>query len=226
MSDAGSGRERADGRRADGPGADAAGRERPEYGEYATPEEQAAASGMTLEEFLERGRPRPRAAGAVEDAPREATGVGARPVASAPPPYATADAPRRSRRWDVLLTVVLIGMGTFSTINGIATYPDLPTTLASAYELYGYTGPVEPVGLARAVGIALAIIEPVVLLIAIAISVRRLRHGKVSFFVPLIAGVVVGIVAAALFATVVFSDPGFLGYLTSVSTPTSPPSTN
>lgn len=165
----------------------------PEYGEYATPEEQAAASGVQP-----HWDP---------------------PVVAEPEPAGAAP-----QRWDVVLTIVLVAIGTFITINSIAGYADLPGTLAQIYAAYGYEGAVASAELASRVGIVLSIVNPALLVIAVVISAARLRAGRVTFWVPLLIGAIATVVSIVLFGVVLAGDPAFVDFLgTRTPVPTGTP---
>lgn len=162
----------------------------PEYGEYATPEEQAAAIGTVPE--------------AMQDITPQAT-----PHAAVETPSSTL-AP--ARRWDVIATVALVVFGAYVTFSSIPQYADLQATIEQVFAGYGYTGTYANPSLAHGVGIALNIVQPIGLLIAVVFSARRLRSGRISFWIPLSTGIIVGIVSLALMAVVFLSDPSFMAF--------------
>lgn len=167
---------------------------RPEYGEYASPEDQAAASGVQP-----HWEPPAVAGGAPE------------PERAAP------------RRWDVVLTVLLVAIGAYTTINSVGAYLDLPGTFQRLYDAYGYTGTFPATDLARPIGVVLAIVEPVALVLAVALSARQMRRGRVTFWIPLTIGAVATILASVLLVVVLWQDPGFVQFLgtpPAVTTPT------
>jgi hypothetical protein len=163
----------------------------PQYGEYATAEEQAGASGLPLGE----GQAVPAPAG----------------QRSAVPVVAPA-----RRHWDFTLTLVLIAIGAFASINGIAASAELPETLRQVYAMYDYDGPGASAGLVRAIGMAMAVTPPILSVVAIVLSVARLRAGRIAFFIPLLAGVVAVLITIALMATLLTADPAFLEHLSAL----------
>ncbi|MFT4123674.1 MAG: DUF6264 family protein, partial [Microbacteriaceae bacterium] len=122
------------------------------------------------------------------------------------------------RRWDLVVTVLLVAFGTLTTIDGMAGWLDLPATLSQLYTALGYDGAVEPVALAGRVGVALAILNPALLVIGIVVSSLRLRGGRLGFVWPLGTGIVAAFVSMVLLAIVLSADPGFLGFLGTPST--------
>jgi hypothetical protein len=159
----------------------------PEYGEYATPEEQAAAIGTVPE--------------AMQDITPQAVVEPAPVVVS------------QGRRWDIIATVALLIFGAYATFSSIPQFANLQGTIEEVYAAYGYTGTYPNPGLANAIGVTLNIVQPIALVLAMFFGARRLRAGKVSFWIPLGAGIVVTIVASALLITAFYSDPSFLAFV-------------
>jgi len=168
-------------------------RPRPEYGEYATPEEQAEAMGTTLP-ILETP-----ASAAVEE-----------PVV-APPSALEARPPRR---WDMVVTIALVVFAIYTTISGFATYSDLAYSLTQVYAMYGYDGQYPNAAQAASVGLIINIVQPVLLILTIWLSTRSLRRGRVTFWIPLTAGIVSGVTSTVLLMTLLFADPGFMAFIT------------
>lgn len=160
-------------------------RSRPEYGEYASPEEQAAAIGT------------------VPEAMQDITPQAVVPEADIAP----------IRRWDIIASVALIVIGAYATFSSIPQFANLQGTIEGIYAVYGYTGTYPNPALASAIGIAINIVQPVALVLAMIISARRLRGGHIAFWIPLVAGVIVTIVAGALLVTAFYSDPAFISFL-------------
>jgi hypothetical protein len=163
-------------------------RPRPEYGEYATPEEQAAAIG-TVPEAMQDITPQ---AVVPEEQPRPALSP--------------------ARRRDLIASVALIVIGAWITFSSLAQYANLQATIEQVYTGYGYTGTYADPALASAVGITLNIVQPVALAIAAIFTARRLRAGKVAFWIPLVAGVVVSLISLALIVVVFAADPAFMAF--------------
>jgi type IV secretory pathway TrbD component len=165
--------------------------ERPQYGELATPEEQAAASGIVL--------------------PPESPAVATAEVAAEPR--------KRARSWDAALTLALLAFGTISVINGVALYADMGSTINTFYASLGYDGAFAAPAWTSAASVALRILEPVALVVAILLSALSLRAGRISFWIPLSFGVLVTLISAVVLTSLALSDPGFVAYFTSRSAP-------
>jgi hypothetical protein len=187
-------------------------RPRPQYGEYASPEEQARAIGVPLDpahhaSASHAGTPHASAAQAV-------TPPAAPPAAPAAPVVGSeAATPRVRRSRDVVVTVVLLGIGLAWTLLSIPGTSDLAGTLDRTYALQGYTGHYGPVALASALGLAMNISTLVLWGISCAISIALLRRHRRAFYVPLIGAVVSGLVVVALTIVAMYNDPGLLAYL-------------
>jgi uncharacterized membrane protein YhaH (DUF805 family) len=167
-------------------------RPRPEYGEYATTEEQAEAMGVVYRPAVE---------------PVE-------PVAPQPQPVVPAAAIVQPRRWDLVTTIALIVFGTYVTVSGFATYGDLPSALTQIYSMYGYEDGYDGTAAAATFGMVINIVQVVLLAVAAYLSSRRLRTGKVTFWIPLTAGILSSATSTTLLMILLFSDPGFMQFMT------------
>ena len=174
-------------------------RPRPAYGEYATPEQQAAAIGAP---------------------PVVPPVVHPHPTAALPPYGQAANgqgaitARHGSRRWDLFLTSLLLAYGLWSVISGFVQYSNLTTVAQTFYASQGIgTFASSRPGLATPLGLVINISDVVVFILVAYIAFRLLKRGKVAFYVPLIGGIVTTIIAAVCLVTFLFTDPGFATYL-------------
>src|SRR4051812_33190602 len=133
-----------------------------------------------------------------------ATPTGARPHSAV----------RRGPAWDRVLTIGLLTLGVLNVLAGIPQFLRLPETLDDAYAMQGF-GDYTADSLASAIGIAINVVSVVLLLVAVALSVARLRAGRLAFWVPLAAGATSAIVTIALMAVAMLGDPAISGYLSS-----------
>lgn len=173
-------------------------RPRPEYGEYATPEEQAEAMGTPT----------------APDVPAAAVDYPPPAVTDSAAPAATAAGPGKPRRWDLVISMTLIIFGVYVTISGLSTYSDLAASLTQIYGMYGYDGTYPNSDQARVIGTALNVINPVLLVLTIWLTYRRTRLGRISFWIPLVAGVVSTVVSTILLMVLLFADPAFVQFMT------------
>jgi len=190
-------------------------RPRPEYGEYASPAEQAEAMGITEAELAEvtapKNLPTP-APGPASDAvpPRASSAADQLPppraedaIPLAPPAVAT---PAADRRWDRAATFAMLFFGVYALVVSVASFRELGPAMQQTTAQFGY-GEFTSFALASTFGFWLSIIEPVIFVVTAGIALVRLRAGKLSFFVPLIGGAVGFIVVLVFFAILMYSDP-------------------
>ena len=170
-------------------------RERPQYGEYASPDEQVAAGGYAVE-------PEPLVA----------------PEQLAPPVASTrvAGVPPATRPWDLALTVAFLAFGAYSVVSSIPGLLDFGATINQIYSLSGY-GDYTALALADGIGIAVLVSQSVLFVATVLVTSLRLRARKIAFFVPLVGGAVAGIVIFVLMLVAIVSDPAFAATLDSQS---------
>jgi len=167
-------------------------RPRPQYGEYASPDEALAAA-------------RARDPWAPPSTP---------PVTSAPqqPAAATRAPSRTDRSW----TLVLLVLGGFFTAYAILTMTTLDVNFEQFYEVYGIEGshqvtPVEPI----AAGVV--IVSHLALLVgSVILARRRLQAGRLAFWIPLAAGAIASVIFFVAFAAIVAADPNIMEYMNSI----------
>jgi len=131
---------------------------------------------------------------------------------------------RPVRSWDIALTVGLLAVGVLYTLTGIPGMLNLPETLRATYAAGGY-GTYTSDELASAIGIAINVTNVVLLIAAVALSTASLRARRITFWLPLTAGVIAFLIGVALLAVAMLSDPAFAAYLDEqvASTSTSAP---
>jgi hypothetical protein len=177
---------------------------RPQYGEYATPQEVAAARGIPVDrggEHVDRlAAPIPVMPNGKKAGPRgivtrrlqtpEGQPLGTRQSTPAP-----------------LGTVLLLVFGIWNTVTAIPTFLDLGNALAQGLAAAGY-GSVSFGAAAHVVGIALLVFSCVVLIAAVGLSFQRIRARRRSLWVPLVAGGIwiVGVLIGMI--VVVANTPG------------------
>lgn len=163
-------------------------RPRPRYGEYATPEEVARARGARA-----------------PDAPPAAPPGTALPRPL--PPRA-----RPPRRGNNLITVLLLLFGIWNTVDSIPGYLDFGSVLSQAVALAGY-GSVEFGAVAHTAGIVLLVVSLLLLIAAIGVSLRLIRDGRRSIWVPITAGALSVVVSVVVMTIVVANTPSLLDVL-------------
>ena len=175
-------------------------RPRPQYGEYATPQEQAkiiAESLPPVSSLLV-----PHVTPTSPKVPDAVTRV------STPEP----SAPRRPRRWDFILSAALLG---YATINVIAQLVARDTLAAVAKQFFisQGIGDYTPTALAASLGNALNVITLALFLLTVLVTVWTLRRGRVAFWVPIAGGALAIIVAIVFVVILLQADPAFTAYL-------------
>ena len=195
-------------------------RPRPQYGEYATPQEQAKIIADSLPPVSPLLVP-PPAAPAVQPASAPPTAVGsahrapnAATRASASAAQGTA-APRRRRRWDLILTAVLLG---YASVNVIAqlTARDMLTTIVTQFFVAQGIGDYTPTALTTTLGNSLNVVTLALFVLTVLATTWMLRRGRVAFWVPIAGGVAASIVALVFVVILLQSDPAFAAYLAGV----------
>jgi hypothetical protein len=187
-------------------------RPRPEYGEYATPEEQAEAMGIPLGE-LSPDAPTPPP-GTVVPTTNLAPPRPEDAVPLPPPTGVRAPAAPTQRRWDSTLSLTLVFFGVYLVGSTFLSLRDLGQSMRQSADELGY-GDFTSIDLANTLGFWLSIIHPVILVITIGITIVRLRRGKLAFFVPIIGGALAGVLFFVAVLILFFSDPALAAYLQS-----------
>lgn len=172
--------------------------QRPQYGEYATPEEQRRLAGLPP-----------------LDAVEEASVVAAPPP---PPPEAvtagSAVAKPAGRRWDRIITIALLAYGAVNVFMSGMSYLDLPSLMNQSMELLGIEGEFTNFAQGRTWGVIAAMVLVVGWVLTAWLSMKRLRSGKLTWWVPLVGAVVTTIVASLCIVVPMMNDPAFIAYLT------------
>lgn len=181
-------------------------RPRPQYGEYATPEEQRARIRQPDATFdLDAGK----APDAAPPAPSPARAAG--PVA------------RNPRAMDRVATIALLAIGLFEVLRSIPGFVDPNELLTQLLTQFGVDGGLTDAAGARAWGEAAAILLAVGWFATAGVSVWNLRAGRLSFWIPLVGGVVFTLLASVLLVVPLMSDPGLMQQLSGI-TPVPTPS--
>jgi hypothetical protein len=171
-------------------------RPRPQYGEYATPEEQRA-----------RIR-RPEVT--------EALDAGVAPQPEQPAPTATAPSPGarpgglRGPRWDRIVTGALLAYGLVSTVSTIVQLLDFPRYAESAATILGVDATYTNLQAGYVWGAAAAFVYGVGWLVTAVLTWRRLKRGRVAFWIPIAGFVATALVAGICVTLALVGDPQFM----------------
>lgn len=169
-------------------------RPRPQYGEYASPEEQRARIQQ------------PDVSWALETGVLAETAAPAAPAASAAP--LPVDATRaRSRLIDRIVTFALLVYG---LINVVSVVPALWGYVAYAqtmFDMLGVEATLSDPEAAKPWGMAAALVQIFGWLITAALSWARMRRGRLSWWIPLVGGIVFTFISATLVLVPLMNDP-------------------
>ncbi|MDQ1575465.1 MAG: hypothetical protein QOH55_615 [Microbacteriaceae bacterium] len=180
-------------------------RPRPQYGEYATPEEQRSRIQVPHEHAHAEPVPMPET--------RES-----RPVARSNETPAT-DAPRTPLRTaDRVATVALLAFGLFNVGTTVPGMLNLSLTLNAAFQQAGI-GTYTPTPIANEIGIGVVVLYVAGWLMTAILAALSLRKGRITFWIPLVAGVIIGLVTVVCVIVLLLGDPAFTQYITRNSTP-------
>lgn len=179
-------------------------KQRPEFGEYATPQDQAAAMGKS---YGGTGLSEPAPA----DTHQEKQKPAKRSAAPVPATESTsADSGKRApRTWDAVLTVVLLAIGVGAVLISMPQFADLYDLLNTASAQVG-GGQYTSRELAENVGLGLNLGLIAILVLTVVASVRALRAGRLAFYLPILGGVLGVILMFVMIAVATAGDSAFM----------------
>lgn len=167
--------------------------DRPQYGEYATPEEQRERAGLP---------------------PIEAQPV-VDPAAAAP---VTPQVPRTPQAQAAavpgssagrMITLVLLALGLFNVLSSIPGFLDLSSTFDQTMKMLGIDGTFTNYAAAKNWGVIALLVMMAGYAATIWLSVRRMRAGRSSWWVPLVGFVVTMLLVSLCMAVPMMGDPAF-----------------
>jgi hypothetical protein len=169
-------------------------RPRPQFGEYASPEEQRARIQQPDATWaLETGQ-------ALDD-----------PAAAAAPPASVQTPPAaaspRPRRVDRIATFALLGYGLFTVLTSIPSLADYSGYVDTLLGVMGVDAEYSVPAGAQIWGIAAALVLGLGWIATAALSWTNLRRGRLTWWIPLTAGVVLNLIAGGLMLVPIMSDP-------------------
>ena len=166
--------------------------DRPQYGEYATPEEQRRAAGLPPESVAPEPVPSPA------------------PV----PPMATAGGfgtPTTARHpGDRIAVFVMLGIGLVYVLSAVPGYFALAETFNQALPLLGIEGEFTNVAGAKLWGPIAAIVMVVGFALTAFLAIRRVNRGGLSWWIPVVGCVVTMFLVGICSTVPMFGDPVFL----------------
>lgn len=188
-------------------------RPRPQYGEYASPEDQRA---HVRDPHANPHYQPPESASTPSDSTPRGDVVRSDAAGTAPTSSHQAQtsgvAKRPARLWDRSLTWVLIAMGLLNLALSVSSYLNMAPALQGAYTQLGI-GHFGASDIAAPAGIALTIVQAVIWVATAALARLSLRRGRLSFWIPLVGALVSYIALVAVLLIVVFNDPAFTAFV-------------
>jgi hypothetical protein len=176
-------------------------RPRPAYGEYATPEEQRARIKQPdVTHALETGQP----VGASTDAPAVAAPARA---AAAPATPSGAAAPPRRRAVDRIVTAALLGYGLISVISSFVAMADYPAYAETLFEIMGVDAALTDPDAGQVWGTAAGIVLVIGWMLTASLSWLSIRRGRLSWWIPIVGGIVFTLIAGVLMVVPIMTDP-------------------
>ena len=168
-------------------------RPRPQYGEYATPEEQRARI----------QQPAPWQVDALNPAAAEPAEEGI------PSPEKPAAEPRR-RPVDRIVTFALLAYGLLTVIQSVPAFLDYAGYAETLFEMLGVDATPADAGAGRGWGIAASVVLALGWLATAFLAAWNMRRGRLSWWIPLVGGVVFTGLAGTLMALPLLSDPALM----------------
>jgi hypothetical protein len=169
--------------------------QRPQYGEYATPDEQRRLAGLPP----------------LDAAPADA------PVIEGPAPAEPARSVTRARPWDRIITIALLAYGLVNVIMTGLSYLDLPTVMNDSMRILGVEGEFTNFAQGRLWGTIAAVVLVVGWSITAWLSLRRLRTGKLTWWVPLVGAAATMLIVSICIMVPMLGDPAFMAYVDGMS---------
>lgn len=165
-------------------------RPRPQYGEYATPEEQRARIKQPDASLVYEPAP------VVEQAPAV---VPSAPVADAAAP--------RSRPVDRIVTFALLAYGLVNVISSFAAFTDFAAYTETMLSVLGVDAELADPAAGRPWGVAAALVLAIGWVITAVVSWINLRRGRLSWWIPVAGGLLFTFVSASLMLVPIMNDP-------------------
>ncbi|MFD4958653.1 DUF6264 family protein [Microbacterium sp. NPDC058389] len=177
-------------------------RPRPQYGEYASPEEQRARIQQPAPEWQQPVTP---AAAVVAD-----TVEGGIPSPQPAPESQPAGAPVRTRMVDRVVTIALLVYGLFNVVTSFPSFLDYGAYAETMFAVMGLDVTLSDPAAGRPWGITAAVVVAIGWIATALVSLWSLRRGRLTWWIPLAAGIFFTFVTGVLMAVPLMSDPAVL----------------
>lgn len=166
--------------------------QRPQYGELATPEEQRRAAGL----------------------PPVAHGE-----TTAAAPLTETASTRRPSPIDRFVTIALLAYGLINVVMTALSYIDFPAAMTEVMKTLRIDGEFTNVAQGRLWGTIAALILAVGWSLTAALAIRRLRRGRISWWVPVVGAAVTLTLTSICVAIPMMGDPAFIDFITRATAP-------
>lgn len=170
--------------------------QRPQYGELATPEEQRAAAGLPP----------------LDHTPPPSSPV-VMPFSTADPAPSVADTTTRRHPVDRLVTIALLAYGLINVVVSGLSYLDLASVMNQSMEILGIEGEFTNFAQGRLWGTVAAAVLAIGWSLTAVLSIRRLRRGRITWWLPLVGALVTMFVVSICISVPMFGDPAFVEHL-------------
>ena len=170
-------------------------RPRPQFGEYATPDEQRKAIKVPLDDVE---------AMPVESQVSPTSHISVQTPAAKPP------------SGNRFATVLLLGIGLVTILLSLSALIDLPDAISSTFSQLE-VGEFTSTALAATMGWTAIVIEVVLWGLALWLSLRALGRGKTAWWIPLVFGVIANVAVFACIGIAMAGDPAFAEYVNRMS---------
>jgi len=164
-------------------------RARPQFGEYATPEEQRARIREPAPWQREPVTP------VMTDAPE--VGIPSAPVV----------AERRPRPVDRIVTFALLAYGLVNVVSSVPAFLDYGAYAETMLTMLGVDVQIADPAAGKAWGIAAVLVLAIGWCATAALSIWSMRRGRLTWWIPLVAGIVFTFSAGALMVVPLMNDP-------------------
>jgi hypothetical protein len=148
------------------------------------------------------------------DAPGQADAP-SRPAAVAPgrPAYLAGQHPRRAPwRFDAAVTIGLLAAGLVNVVGSISANADPAQAIDQSFSVFG-AGSYTSTPQTAVIGVAVNVVNIVVLILTAWISLELVKRKRVAFWVPIAGALLAGIVTTLLVLSLILADPAFQQFM-------------
>lgn len=137
------------------------------------------------------------------------------PVSSSAParPASAAASPARAHPVDRFATIALLAYGLVNVVVTGLSYLDIVPVMNQTMGMLGIEGEFTNYAAGRTWGTIAAVVLAVGWCVTAALSIRRLRRGRLTWWVPLVGAVITLGIASFCLVVPMMGDPAFIAYL-------------